>query len=523
MSMLSGNDHLKIGLKVDEVYNRLLERDADEEGKINSISMIKRGGTYRKLVESIIKSQEYKTHWESRREAGVERVFNMCQGLSIADKVELCYNETLDRGPDDSGRHSLTNYIKGGHDLKVAIRNLFNSSEYNEKNTKVREYSALLKNYDFTYKRTSKYTVKYVGSMGVTGYSKATKNLVLSLITQGVDVIFKPLSIHGSIDDSDEDNVKLLSLTSDRDYDILVVHAVPKEWKRVIQKEQNMHGRKPIYGITVWETDDVPKNWISALNSVDLVSVPNAWNRETFQKRIDTPVETVYHPVEQPKPVRSISKRGYTFYTINAWSERKGVADVVKCYLEEFSSKDNVTLYVKTSEPCAAQEVKAVEETLTKDSPRIVFDIEDVSADRIRQIHASGDCYVTLAKAEGQGLGACEAAMYNKPIITNSYGAQTEYIKGAFNVSYTVVPAGCDGSEKHNKCKGSVCSLSPAFDASYQNWSQPNLEEAKKLMRWVYENDIKEGNVYTKQYLNSFSYENVGANLDKSLQRLLAK
>lgn len=504
--------------QVRRVYMSLLHREPDLEGGLNAIKMIENGGTLNELVKGIIDSDEYKALQLKKKKNLMKNSLKACDGLTIEAQVEKVYNIILQRTPDVEGRQHMTKDLKNGSTLSNIVKRLLSSDEYQRINTIVPDFS-------FDYERTSKYTVKYIGIMDSSGYSRAGKLLVRSLIAQGVDVIFKA---HKVVDESlNQFDKQILSLHSDRDYDVLIIHTLITDWKLILDIERINHGYKPVYGINVWETDEIPKEWIPLYDMVNIVSVPNRWNKEVYQKRIDVPIETLYHPIYHDiKEINSSNKRDvYTFYTISEWRERKGITDVINCYLEEFTKKDNVVLYVKTFAFNIKPLMKWLNDQLDNTSPKIVINTDIVTDDIIDDIHRSGDCYVTLAKAEGQGLGACEAVMYNKPIITNSYGAQSEYIKGAFNVSYDMIPAiACDFTSTHDICRGkSYCVYAPEYDSSYQNWSQPNLEEAKQLMRWVYENDIREGNPFTKKYIENFTLEKVGANLNTSLQQLLMK
>jgi glycosyltransferase involved in cell wall biosynthesis len=53
--------------------------------------------------------------------------------------------------------------------------------------------------------------------------------------------------------------------------------------------------------------------------------------------------------------------------------------------------------------------------------------------DVIRDLHDQCHCYVSFSSSEGVGMGAVEAALYNKPVIITDYGAPREYIKTKYD------------------------------------------------------------------------------------------
>jgi glycosyltransferase involved in cell wall biosynthesis len=91
-------------------------------------------------------------------------------------------------------------------------------------------------------------------------------------------------------------------------------------------------------------------------------------------------------------------------------------------------------------------------------------------------LHERGDCYVSLCRSEGWGLGAFDAAARGKPVIMTGYGGQTEFLSedSAYRVDYRLVPV-----------------RAGFFQHSYtpdQNWAEPDLDHASRLFRHVFEN-----------------------------------
>jgi len=84
------------------------------------------------------------------------------------------------------------------------------------------------------------------------------------------------------------------------------------------------------------------------------------------------------------------------------------------------------------------------------------------------------DCYVSLHRSEGLGLGMAQMMYLGKPVIGTAYSGNMDFmnVNNSFLVKYQMVELDQDyGPYK----KGSV-------------WAEPNTEHAVELMRTVYEN-----------------------------------
>src|SRR5690606_26537154 len=91
---------------------------------------------------------------------------------------------------------------------------------------------------------------------------------------------------------------------------------------------------------------------------------------------------------------------------------------------------------------------------------RLVAD-EQLTEQEMHALHELGDAYVSLARAEGWGLGAFEAALRGKPVVMTGYGGQLDFLRpeSAWLVDYDMVPV-----------------YEPIWSASYtpsDSWAEP--------------------------------------------------
>ena len=280
------------------------------------------------------------------------------------------------------------------------------------------------------------------------------------------------------------------------DFDTVIVHTVPDYYSRWRAREPD----KRMIGMTVWELDKLPAHWAGWLNPMDAILLPCQWNCDVFTAAdIKPPIEVIPHLTETlretlPLQLSGISPNDFVFYSIAAWRERNAPHLTLASYLSEFSADDNAILIIKTSTTNERRRndgfwrhrvlrhfetVKQEASEIIKASAstaRVAVVTEDWSDARIAALHDRGDCYVSLTRAEGWGLGSYEAAQAAKPVIITGHGGQMDFLPAelSFHVNYQLVPF----SEPHlpnNK-------LAPLK----AHWAEPDQASAGRLMRQVF-------------------------------------
>lgn len=341
--------------------------------------------------------------------------------------------------------------------------------------------------------------IKFVSPVNGTGYGTAGRRVLLALRDAGVPFTWTPMVPGGGWDlayepfsgttfgDPELDPFCNRAL----DYDTVVVHLVPEYLLRWRLAEP----AKRLVAATVWETDRLPAHWPFFLEQADLVLVPCEWNRRLFAGAgLRVPVAFSPFPAVHPAPGKggaaslpwSVPDEHFVFYAIEAWSARKGLAELVRCYLDTFTARDAVTLIVKTSRDdttCARtlggfHRTDAVVRRLRRgrrEPAAVVVVSGDVSAAAIDDLHTRGDCYVSLTRGEGFGLGIFDAAWRGKPVVTTAHGAPAEYLPEgvAWLVKARLVPVDDPVGR-------------PSF-ARDQRWAVADPVHASALLRYAFE------------------------------------
>ncbi|KQC09154.1 MAG: hypothetical protein APR62_03060 [Smithella sp. SDB] len=343
-------------------------------------------------------------------------------------------------------------------------------------------------------------SIKYIGFNDSTGYGIAARTMVSALRKENANVNWVPVVAGTSA-------YNPYSITQIREgYKNVIIHTVPEYYPYWLKFEQEQKIKpKKIWGYTTWETDKIPRHWAKLLNVMDGIFVPCNWNKEVFQKcGVQTRIEILPHisqfhgDVPNGLPSAKLNKLmeqmagRFVFYNIGVWSDRKAPWLLIESFLSEFSSHEPVTLIMKTGKldftnykrkwtrPWrfalgeAAVAFRKIMRSKTN-GPEVIHLDEEFSDTDIAWLHKRGDCFVSLGRGEGWGMGSYEAAWCGKPIIITGFGGVLDYLPASlsYHVKHKVIPV-------HGN----------AYCGSYtidQRWADPDLAHARQLMRQVFE------------------------------------
>lgn len=335
--------------------------------------------------------------------------------------------------------------------------------------------------------------VKYVSLAEPSGYGVAGKRCVLALARAGIPVTWTPmvggqgLPHYRPYDGSSIGDPELDPFCNRKiPYDLVIVHTIPEYFPYWIEAERG----RTIIGHTVWETTAVPAHWPALLNAVDRLLVPCRWNKTVFQNGgVNVPIDVIPHIADrQAETAVRIARQdgdGFVFYTIGVWSHRKALYRTVQAFCEAFTADDPVTLVIKTNPRDLTvhgvlrhfrRSVKQALGRITRNygrPPRVRLITEELSEYEIRGLHLRGDCYVSLCRGEGWGIGAFDAASYGNPVVMTAFGGQLDYLSSdlAYLVDYELVPV-----------------INPQAPLSYspdQRWAEPSIQHGAHQLREV--------------------------------------
>lgn len=253
-------------------------------------------------------------------------------------------------------------------------------------------------------------------------------------------------------------------------------------------------GTKYNVGFWFWELEGFPKQWKYACKLVDEV-----WVNTSFVQAAVASVHPIVHKipfaVEFDEPSGSFdrayfnlpsSKFLYIFsYDFNSSAARKNPKAVVQAFKQAFpDAAQDVGLVVKSINSEQAKEQRdRVKAELEADS-RVFWIDEYLTTEEMRGLLRACDCYVSLHRSEGLGLGMAESMYLGKPVIATAYSGNMEYMndENALLVPYQMVEV---GAGEYLYGEG-------------QFWAEADVSVAAGMMRDVFENSGLKASVGSK-------------------------
>jgi len=260
---------------------------------------------------------------------------------------------------------------------------------------------------------------------------------------------------------------------------LAAVNTLPSEWV----PRAGTYWRPGVKRVAYWywELEELPAAWHDAMQWPDEVWAPTAFLAEAYRKVVTVPVVPMLPGVELPPFAKQSRDRFglpegrflflFTF-DMNSMIARKNPHAVLAAFRQAFAPTDAAHLVLKVSRgfnrpdelatlqaAAAGANVTILNAILTRDDTLALLDL--------------ADCYASLHRAEGLGLGLAESMLLGKPVIATNYSGNTDFMTPdtAYLVDYDLVPVG------------------PGVDPYPPEalWAEARVEHAARLMRQIYD------------------------------------
>jgi glycosyltransferase involved in cell wall biosynthesis len=235
-------------------------------------------------------------------------------------------------------------------------------------------------------------------------------------------------------------------------------------------------------GLWFWEQENFPVRWHSAFDYYNEIWVATEFVRRSIAAVSPIPVYKIAHPVSvdaatavSDRSQFGMPERSYIFlfnFDFCSTIERKNPAGLIAAFRSAFRANEPVTLVLKTinaeREPAARDQLGREME-----GANVLWIDRHIDRSAMNALFASADCYVSLHRAEGVGLGMAEAMFLGKPVIGTNYSGNLDFM----NAENSLLVDYC------------MTELSEGV-ATYERgsrWAEPSIEHAAELMRFVYE------------------------------------
>jgi len=275
-------------------------------------------------------------------------------------------------------------------------------------------------------------------------------------------------------------------------------------------------------GYWFWELPDFPDAWLPAFSLVDEVWTASRFVQDSLSMKSPVPVWRVpmairLGPADKfSRASFSLPQRQFLFLSMSdthSTLERKNPLGVVHAFKQAFSGNNRrVGLVLKISNadsPFVDSEAMAQIREEIKDYRNIYLLDREMTRAEIDSLLAVCDCFVSLHRSEGFGLGPAEAMSLGKPVILTNWSGNTDYmtLDNSIGIDYQLIPVG--------KVYGHY--------QPDQIWADPDLEQAAYWMKHVAQDDqlaARMGLLGQETIRDKFSPEIVGKLIERRLHYL---
>ncbi len=276
-----------------------------------------------------------------------------------------------------------------------------------------------------------------------------------------------------------------------------------------------------------WELPELPDEWLKAFEFVDEVWAGSQFISDAVSAKIDavagmSPVPVVRMPPvvmlsnDESSPSRSqfgLPEDRYLFlamFDTNSVLQRKNPLGVLRAFKAAFDPNDaSVGLVLKFNNPDYRDPLMQLlrEETRGLENVFVIDRIMNRAA--VTSLIKACDCFVSLHRSEGFGLGPAEAMSLAKPAIITNWSGNVDYMTpdNSVAIDYQLVKLGQDyGPYK-----------------AHQHWAEPDLEQASHWMKKLRDDPSlghRLGQRARETILSLYSPEVVAAQIRARLERI---
>ncbi|HJU41080.1 MAG TPA: glycosyltransferase, partial [Tahibacter sp.] len=232
-------------------------------------------------------------------------------------------------------------------------------------------------------------------------------------------------------------------------------------------------------GCWFWELEKFPDEWHGALDLVDEVWATSAFVRDAIAACTDKPVRIVPVALDVEPPAH-VSRDAFDLpqdafvclfsFDFNSFVVRKNAHGAIAAFRRAFADgRRGVRLVIKTTN--GERFPDALRRLVDAAGGDDRIDVRDGFLDRagMTALQACCDCYVSLHRSEGLGLGMAECMLLGKPVVATAYSGNLAFMDADNSclVDYALIPVN----------EGEY----PAWQG--QRWAEPDVDQAAAYLK----------------------------------------
>lgn len=312
------------------------------------------------------------------------------------------------------------------------------------------------------------------------GLGVAARGMAAALTAAGVP--FNVVNMeHGNYSAQTDDSWAHKEVADSR-YDVTVVCVNPdNSFYLRTQFSPELLGNRYVIAHWYWELPEMPEEWMPEFEYTDEVWAASNFIKDAISSKAPVPVVRV-PTVVNLKLTNKLSRADLglpenkflflAMFDTKSVLERKNPLGVWRAFKSAFASDDpRVGLVLKFNNPDYEQPLMQELRRELAGCENVVVIDRLLSRDELTSLIDACDCFVSLHRSEGFGLGPAEAMSLGKPAIVTNWSGNTDYMTAdnCIPINYELVELGRDyGPYK-----------------AHQRWAEPDLEHAAQAMKRI--------------------------------------
>lgn len=285
-----------------------------------------------------------------------------------------------------------------------------------------------------------------------------------------------------------------------------------------LSEEQVHWSRRLNVAVVFWELPVVPPHLAAALAAFDVLLCGSWFVREAVSAHVPHAIALNFrYPLVLPERARltradyGLDEQDFVFYFAfdpQSGMDRKNPAGVVKAFQKAFVAGERVRLLLKANAPHGSEATwglaaRALVAECGRDPRITVMAHQGSYGEAVAICEACCDCFVSLHRSEGLGMGPAEAMLLGKPVIVTAWSG---------TMSYATADAACLVPTRFVKPDGWESNqFDPLYVGQRVNWAEPDLDVAAHWMAQVH------GDGQFRQKLAERGMQRVQALVDEAL------